>query len=100
MSAIRAVLTDERGTEIGSALDLPSGFLPNTNDQVFFCLRYIDPYGDTIFNRLQIPLLLKDLVYLKERFTTDEQRKIMRHLEAFCQTCLDEPHVYLRFIGD
>lgn len=97
---IRAVLNDEKGIEIGDALDFPSGMLPSIDDQEFFCMRFIDPYGDTVFNHLQVPTVLKDIECLKARELTHEERGIVRDLEALCHLCLDEPHIYLKFIGD
>jgi hypothetical protein len=33
------------------------------------CLRFIDPYGDTLFNRLQIPVLQNELLALASELT-------------------------------
>src|SRR5262245_20595126 len=45
-----------------SALSLPG--LENT-----VCLRFIDPYGNTVFNRPQIPVLISELESLYTRVT-------------------------------
>ena len=46
--------------------------LPGLDSRV--CLRFIDPYGDTVFNQLQIPHLLAELEALRERLTDDTVR--------------------------
>ena len=49
-------LEDEDGNEEKSVLD--PGFdleklLPSIEDETSYCLRFIDPYGDTVFNNLE-----------------------------------------------
>jgi hypothetical protein len=46
-------LVDMRGYLLWA---LPYGAMENTS-----CIRFIDSYGDTVFNRLQIPTLLSEL---------------------------------------
>lgn len=36
------------------------------------CLRFIDLYGDTVFNQQQIPVLIKELQSLLQRITPNE----------------------------
>jgi len=36
------------------------------------CLGFIDPYGDTVFNQLQIPVLIRELEAVRE-LVTDER---------------------------
>ena len=47
---------------LATALDLPG--LENT-----VCLRFVDPYGDTVFNRSQIPVFISELESLRSRVT-------------------------------
>jgi len=49
---IRVVLQDESASEINPGIDVPSEILARLDDDRFACLRFVDPYGDTIFNRL------------------------------------------------
>jgi hypothetical protein len=35
--------------------------LPPHDDDTYYCLRYVDWYGDTVFNRLQIETVLQEL---------------------------------------
>ena len=60
----------------------------------------IDPYGDTIFNKLQIPALLNELdVVLGETDNRDEQQWLL-DLRALAERCRDATHLYLKLLGD
>ncbi len=60
------------------------------------CLRFIDPYGDTIFNQLQIPVLIEELTELalntKEPIYVDD-------VVEFLKDSIDN-HTHVRFEGD
>ena len=65
----------------------------------FQLLRFIDPYGDTIFNRPQIATVLAEL----ERIAVNASTKATEFLEAVKTLALRvaaEPHLYLKIIGD
>ena len=88
MSLIRAVVTGEKGNEFDNGIVLPSGIFPNINDQRFALLRFVDPYGNTIFNRLQIPTLLADLLRLSEStMMGHKEQELMKHVELLCKQC-------------
>lgn len=97
---IRVLITDERGKQVGHEIDFASSILPHVHDNRFKCLRYIDPYGDTTFNQLQIVPLLDDLGILKGIVASKDDRLILEQLESLCATCMAETHLYLKFIGD
>ena len=65
------------------------------------CVQFIDPYGDTVFNALQVPMLIAELEDL-ERTTSDEDEGA--HLHAVVgllrRHLNDGPHRYVRFVGD
>ena len=64
-------------------------------------IRYIDPYGDTVFNRLQIPQLLAEWRLMRaSQDINSEEGKALDELEALGRYALNEPHLYLRFFGD
>jgi len=69
--------------------------LPNT-----VCLRFVDPYGDAVFNRYQLPILIEEL----RAALRDERDRITReHLErliALAVQATGEIHTYVKFIGD
>ena len=64
------------------------------------CLRFIDPWGDTIFNQAQVPILLAELEH-SAALQTDPGTKA--HLEQVCRlvaAAKGEGHTYVKFIGD
>jgi hypothetical protein len=63
------------------------------------CLRFLDAYGDTVFNRLQLPVLVSELRQHVAPLSEEMRRRVER-LEAFIQPAIDEPHLYVRFMGD
>lgn len=64
------------------------------------CLRFIDEYGDTTFNQLQIPVLLQELRGAVLRCTNLEARAHGEKLAALVATAEGEMHTYVKFIGD
>ena len=67
-------------------------------NSTFKLLKYLNPYGDTTFNNLQIRDLINDLEILKikepnDSILIDEIIKLANSLE-------NEPHMYLTFYGD
>lgn len=93
-------LEDENGSTIQLLRDDPgvlSRAIAGTAEST--CLGAIDPYGDTTFNRLQIPRLLSELrEAARPRNPSDEQW--LSELEALAQTVADGYHLYLKFFGD
>jgi len=98
---VSAELQDERGARLGAVLDSKSVLaraLPE-GDTSYACLRFIDRYGDTTFNRLQIPLLIEEIHRLRNG-AADNLLEILDEVERLAQRALAEPHLYLKFIGD
>jgi hypothetical protein len=64
-------------------------------------LRYVDPYGDTVFNRVQAPDLIRDidLLAMAAGVTAVERRGLDR-LRIMAEQLRDSVHRYLWFIGD
>jgi hypothetical protein len=61
---IDVVIQDENGREISRcARALPASALEYA-DEEGSCLHFVDPYGDTIFNQRQIPVLVVELMNL------------------------------------
>lgn len=85
-------LQDERGKPVLPDGTIEFSLIPADAD--FLLLRYIDPYGDTIFNRVQMDDFLADWNRLCPQ---DEQWSLVRDMALRCR---DEAHLYLRFIGD
>lgn len=100
---IDAHLQDELGNVLESVLDpngLMSALLKTAPSNDLVCLPYIDPYGDTTFNRLQITALIAEL---RAAISRQCNEAIVAHARAvlrLAEKCLDEVHVYLKFVGD
>jgi hypothetical protein len=66
---------NERGEQLkevpdpGSYLGLALGLSPLDNT---VCLRFIDPYGDTVFNQQQIPVFINELQWLLQFITPEK----------------------------
>ena len=74
-------------------------FLP-FGDHSFPLLQYVDPYGNVVFNPLQMPQLLVEVELLLNRATDQELRLLLEKLRELAILCRDSNHLYLRFVGD
>ncbi|HEX9053772.1 MAG TPA: hypothetical protein VF830_02605 [Gemmatimonadales bacterium] len=63
------------------------------------CLRFIDPYGDTIFNQWQLPTLIRELEALAAT-GPEEDAHVVRALLPFLRRAQSKVHTYIKFIGD
>jgi hypothetical protein len=65
------------------------------------CVRFIDPWGDTVFNQAQLPDLLTELEQSKTLLTDPG---VSEHLTKVCrlvkQARRKGSHIYVKFIGD
>lgn len=61
-------------------------------------LRYLDSYGDTVFNRLQMEDLISDIKFAAECGKID--CVLAEKMEILARCCKEEHHIYLRFAGD
>lgn len=64
------------------------------------CLRFIDAFGDTVFNQAQIPALLSEL---KSEVLAQTSSKYSGHLEKvikLVEQAAGRTHTYVKFIGD
>jgi len=64
--------------------------------QTFRLLCYLDPYGDTTFNCVQVEDLLRDLVLLLAL----EPHPLGNELVALVERVKEEVHTYVCFYGD
>jgi hypothetical protein len=96
-------LQDERGdarASTGDPKNLLGGLLPANDDQACPFLASIDPYGDTVFNRLQMDRFLSEWARVMTKARTPEERALVSAIQALACRCRDEVHLYLKFIGD
>jgi hypothetical protein len=66
------------------------------------CLQFIDPYGDTTFNQIQIPVLISELKSLLEAEHCQNHEKL-REFEgviSFIEKARGQVHTYIKFYGD
>lgn len=62
-------------------------------------LGHLDPYGDTVLNRLQVQSLLEELSEVR----SDPEivsAEFADTLVLLCHKCLQRPHRFLRFVGE
>jgi hypothetical protein len=97
---IRVFVQDEKGNVVSQAIDISTATIARPGDPRFTCLRFVDPYGDTVFNSLQLAPLLGDLRLLRESPDDSQHELLFRQIEAMIELCRTEPHLYLKLVGD
>jgi hypothetical protein len=63
------------------------------------CLRFIDPYGDTVINQLQLPVLVAELRELRDSCPEADLREHIEEAITFIEESKDD-YSYIRFLGD
>lgn len=103
---INVALRDEHCNIIGDMITDFHGViaksLPAISDNRYCCIRFIDPYGDTIFNHIQAKTLLNEWDSLCDSFTGECAEQLwddIRNLITFCASNKGIHH-YIAFIGD
>lgn len=94
---------NEDGKQLDEILDPQmciSHLILNTDLVGTTCLRFIDPYGDTTFNQLQIPILIQELKSVLERVQDSQIGDHLRQVIELAEKSRDEIHTYLKFFGD
>jgi hypothetical protein len=79
--------------------DLLGQLLRGTDLSHTVCLRFIDPFGDTVFNRPQATALLGELAVL-EPTLDDRTRVIVDWIVTMAERVERGAHLYLKFEGD
>ena len=98
--AIEVFLRDENGRTIDSVFGANlAPLMPAIDDASSPCLRFIDPYGDTIFNQSQSALLCTELLDRLESADGIDRGSLERVAELLEQ-CRDGIHLYVWFVGD
>lgn len=102
MGIIMIALVDEHGAQtakVEADTHLLDDLLPAYDDRAYQCLRFIDIYGDTVFNRLQ----MKDVAIEWERIAAASGSPVaplFGEVRELIERCAHEPHTYLKFFGD
>ena len=64
------------------------------------CLRFIDPYGDAVFNQLQIPVLIEEIRSVAVDVLSREAVEHRDEVVALAAKAKGQVHTYLKFFGD
>lgn len=97
-------LQTEQGEREGPFIEDPKGLLtrllPSLKEHSYHYLPYINPYGDTIFNTLQMEPFLAEWRRLNETSSDADLKALLKQVEALAVSCFDSDDLYLRFVGD
>jgi hypothetical protein len=69
-------------------------------DEASKCLRFVDPFGNTIFNTWQMPTLIGELQEAMRRAPDHDAKNAGRKILNLANQAARSLHVYLKFIGD
>jgi hypothetical protein len=96
-------LEDAHGKVLEEIPDLESllaRLFPSWDDGTFHCLRYIDPWGETTFNHLQMDEVISELRRIREKTAVEAERAFIDAIEGMATRCKEGEHRYLKFLGD
>lgn len=100
---IQIVLEDERGAKLASIEDSTNilhGLLPARDNAAYRLLNCVDWYGDTTFNRFQIPEVRRELSQLAKSSRCASEIKLIQQFDELAAKAESEPHLYLKLYGD
>jgi|KBSSwiStaDraftv2_1062776.scaffolds.fasta_scaffold187435_2 hypothetical protein len=87
-------------SEVIDPHDRTQALLPISSDSAWSCLRFVDRYGDAVFNQLQVPVLISEV---RRRLEGIRDRDVKEHCEAvlrLIESAEGKVHTYVRFVGD
>lgn len=97
-------LEDENGHALESLAEQGGSIrevLPAPMESDYRCLCFIDPYGDTTFNRLQMQDFIAEWKGLFASAVNDaEKGSVHAEVLELAERCASGPHLYLKFYGD
>lgn len=91
----RAIVLDERGLLINLIRKAARKDAAHLR-----LLDYVDPYGNTVFNRLQMPQVSRELDDLLSSAESPEARELLSSVQTLVRQAQEGVHLYLRLIGD
>ena len=100
---LNVALETNRGECLGRVADptnILHRLLPGHDEKQYQCLRFVDWYGDTWFNRLQIEQFLLEWDMISSKAATAEEIQLLAQIKGLAQRCQKEPHLCLKFYGD
>lgn len=69
-------------------------------DEHSVCLRFIDPYGDAVFNQLQLPVLIEELSAVAANRLSREAIEHRQRVIKLATKARGKVHTYIKFYGD
>ncbi len=96
-------LEDEFGKKIDEIIDINETIekiLEKYGDKSFCCLGFIDLYGNTTFNRIQIIQLKKECMMVLNKSKDEEINQFLKELLRLIEKCQNKIHTYIKFDGD
>jgi hypothetical protein len=75
-------------------------FIPEADVPNYCCIKYIDKWGNTIFNRLQMDDFIREIKIITEKSKDDKVKALVDHIINLSEKCKNEVHTYIKFIGD
>jgi hypothetical protein len=95
-------LVDENGATIAEGASQDDGALARAQafSDLYPRIAEIDPYGDTIFNTLQIPALVEELNRLLDETDRPSEQQWLLDFRDLAEQCRARTHTYLKLLGD
>jgi hypothetical protein len=97
-------LVSERGEIIEEVFDEESRLSPLIEAVPEFetthCIQYMNPYGDTIFNSLQLGRFLEEWKMVEQQADTQEEKDLVAAVQRLAVLAEEENHMYIKFVGD
>jgi hypothetical protein len=69
-------------------------------DPLYPLLGSVDPYGNTIFNGLQMERFIQEWDRVMVKAEDKDDKKLLAKVRELAIRCEAEPHTFLRFVGD
>lgn len=93
---VNLYMEDEDGAQLAEVGD-PKGFVERivsiAGNEKTVCLRFIDLYGDTVFNQLQIPVLVRELEAARGQLTERRFAQLGQHALKSARKAKEAPAV-------
>lgn len=100
------ILEGEKGNRLATVFDTHGILLTlifETAEKDSECRRlldFVDPYGDVVFNWLQMKQLSIELDDLSQSAESPEAQDLLSGIQALVKQGLEGVHLYLRLMGD
>jgi hypothetical protein len=86
--------------ELVDPYGLTARLLASLPEAESLCLRFVDPYGDTTFNQLQLPIVITELAQAIDIVSDPEVKAHGHALLELAREASNNAHTYLKLYGD